>query len=129
MSYWGLTSAVLSRTLRKPTKEGKAVRTTLAAAMRAPTGITGGKAPYPRTWIPKMMVTLGFTKWKRNKPTVDIIRTILKVHRFQLDIESPEYKETLRWEFYLSSYKERFFKHVLESVIVQLKLADSDSSG
>jgi hypothetical protein len=124
MTYWGLSSAVLAKPARKPPRHTKGVRTTLQAALSAPTGVTGGQAPYPRTWIPKLMSALGFTLWKKKSPTLEQVKTLLKLHRMQLLSDTPEFREALRWEFFISSYQEQFFKHMIDSVILQLKLAE-----
>ena len=121
--YWSLTAAVLNKTTAMRTNQEKARETTLAALLREPTGVTGGKPPEPRTWIPEMMHVLGFTKWHIKCPDKDTVIQVLYMYRAELDVESKEYKVSLRWEWLLAGFLGVFFEALAKSVADLLSIA------
>ena len=73
----------------------------------------------------KLFQALGCTEWRVRCPSLEQVHMLLRLHRYQCAIESPELKSALRWEWLLAGYKPTFFQHMVHSVIQQLELAES----
>ena len=109
--------------LGRRTKKATASFTTLSAYLSEPTGVRGGRKQEPRTWLPALMGALGFVEWHRKPPQLQQVKTLLALHLFQTPPDSMEYKQALRWQWYLTSYKDGFFQHMIVTVVKQLKIA------
>jgi hypothetical protein len=115
-------SQILSGKRAKPkTKAEVAVIKTMVGRLTEPTGVKGGTAMAPRDWIPRLFRIIGVTNWKKKAPQLDQTKALLQMHKWELAVESQEYREALRMEYYLAGYKDRFFQHVINTVREEIR--------
>jgi len=121
MCYWSMSTQSKCINIRKETPKQTAQFTSLSSFLAAPTGVSGGRAPRPRSWLPSMLLTLGFTRWKRKAPSLSQVTTVLNLHISQCPPDSKEFKNALRWYWFLADYTNKFFQHLVNIVRGQLK--------
>ena len=73
-------------------------------------------------WIPHLFSTLGVTEWEVKAPTLCQTLGLLSLHKYQSTPDSSEYKQALRWQWYLAGYKEAFFQHLITTIVEQREL-------